>query len=65
MIQLVLNLNYRGSIQGVGMGRVFTFGKLDKYFGALIHAGPGYAQFKTEKILQIEWELYDWYYWSN
>jgi OOP family OmpA-OmpF porin len=40
---------YRTSLQGVlNMGRVLNFENWTNTFGALIHAGPGYAQFKTE-----------------
>ena len=40
---------YRSSIQGVvNMGRLLNFENWTNRLGALIHAGPGYAQFKTE-----------------
>jgi OOP family OmpA-OmpF porin len=40
---------YRTSLQGVvNLGRVLHFENWTNTFGALIHAGPGYAQFKTE-----------------
>jgi OOP family OmpA-OmpF porin len=40
---------YRTSLQGVvNLGRVLHFENWTNIFGALIHAGPGYAQFKTE-----------------
>lgn len=40
---------YRGSIQGVvNMGRVLHFENWTSRLGALIHAGPGYAQLKSD-----------------
>lgn len=40
---------YRTSLQRVvKMGRVLNFENWTNTFGALIYAGPGYAQFKTE-----------------
>jgi OOP family OmpA-OmpF porin len=40
---------YSTSLQGVvNLGRVLHFENWTNTFGALIHAGPGYAQFKTE-----------------